>query len=60
MSKRHNLAIAGVIWLISGLIACPMLVFFTTGTIETPDGLRTVCYTEWPDGSTNHSNQEYA
>ncbi|TMW43801.1 hypothetical protein DOY81_011119, partial [Sarcophaga bullata] len=59
MSKRNNLAIAAVIWLVSAIIACPMLLFFTTDVIASKDGLRTVCYSEWPDGSTNHSQHEY-
>ncbi|XP_065372364.1 tachykinin-like peptides receptor 99D [Calliphora vicina] len=59
MSKRNNLAIAAVIWLVSAIISCPMLLFFTTDVIPSKDGLRTVCYTEWPDGSTNHSHHEY-
>ncbi|XP_037809076.1 tachykinin-like peptides receptor 99D [Lucilia sericata] len=59
MSKRNNLAIAAVIWLVSAIISCPMLLFFTTDVIPSKDGLRTVCYSEWPDGSTNHSHHEY-
>ncbi|XP_037951754.1 tachykinin-like peptides receptor 99D isoform X2 [Teleopsis dalmanni] len=59
MSKRCNLAIAAVIWIVSAIISCPMLLFFTTGETTSQDGIRTVCYTEWPDGPTNHSELEY-
>ncbi|KAM7361994.1 tachykinin-like receptor at 99D [Cochliomyia hominivorax] len=59
MSKRNNLAIAAVIWIVSAIISCPMLLFFTTDVIPSKDGLRTVCYSEWPDGTTNHSHHEY-
>ncbi|CAD6993177.1 unnamed protein product [Ceratitis capitata] len=59
MSKRCNLGIAAFIWAVSVTISCPMLLFFTTGELEVKDGTRIVCYTEWPDGPTNHSEQEY-
>uniref|UniRef100_A0A1A9WB26 G-protein coupled receptors family 1 profile domain-containing protein n=1 Tax=Glossina brevipalpis TaxID=37001 RepID=A0A1A9WB26_9MUSC len=59
MSKRCNLAIAAAIWVASAIISSPMLLFFTTGDIFTVDGMRTVCYSEWPDGTTNHSQLEY-
>ncbi|XP_036213657.2 tachykinin-like peptides receptor 99D isoform X1 [Bactrocera oleae] len=59
MSKRCNLGIASFIWIASITISCPMLLFFTTGEVELKDGTRIVCYTEWPDGPTNHSQQEY-
>ncbi|XP_075147237.1 tachykinin-like receptor at 99D [Haematobia irritans] len=59
MSKRSNLGIAAVIWIASAVISCPMLLFYTTEEIISKDGIRTVCFQEWPDGSTNHSNQEY-
>ncbi|XP_036323655.1 tachykinin-like peptides receptor 99D [Rhagoletis pomonella] len=59
MSKRCNLAIAAFIWAASITLSCPMLLFFTTGEVELKDGIRIVCYTEWPDGPTNHSQQEY-
>ncbi|KAL9894569.1 tachykinin-like receptor at 99D isoform 2-T2 [Glossina fuscipes fuscipes] len=59
MSKRCNLAIAAVIWIASAIISTPMLLFFTTSHIFTVDGVRTVCYPEWPDGTTNHSRLEY-
>uniref|UniRef100_A0A1A9VSM4 G-protein coupled receptors family 1 profile domain-containing protein n=1 Tax=Glossina austeni TaxID=7395 RepID=A0A1A9VSM4_GLOAU len=59
MSKRCNLGIAAVIWIASAIISTPMLLFFTTSHIFTVDGMRTVCYPEWPDGTTNHSRLEY-
>ncbi|XP_028899835.2 tachykinin-like peptides receptor 99D isoform X2 [Zeugodacus cucurbitae] len=59
MSKRCNLGIAAFIWIASITISCPMLLFFTTGEVELKDGTRIVCYAEWPDGPTNHSQQEY-
>ncbi|XP_039970274.1 tachykinin-like peptides receptor 99D isoform X1 [Bactrocera tryoni] len=58
MSKRCNLGIAAFIWIASIAISCPMLFFFTTGEVELKDGTRIVCYAEWPDGPTNHSQQE--
>ncbi|XP_050317082.1 tachykinin-like peptides receptor 99D isoform X5 [Bactrocera neohumeralis] len=58
MSKRCNLGIAAFIWITSIAISCPMLFFFTTGEVELKDGTRIVCYAEWPDGPTNHSQQE--
>ncbi|XP_054089953.1 tachykinin-like peptides receptor 99D [Zeugodacus cucurbitae] len=36
-----------------------MLLFLTTGEVELNDDTRIVCYIEWPDGPTNHSQQEY-
>ncbi|XP_055848490.1 tachykinin-like peptides receptor 99D [Episyrphus balteatus] len=60
MGKRCTLTIAGSIWISSIVISCPMLLFFTTDSyVSSKDGVRTVCYSEWPDGSTNHSTQEY-
>lgn len=59
MGKRGTLTIAGVIWMSSTILSCPMLLFFTTAEISSKDGIRTVCYTEWPDGTTNHSHQEH-
>ena len=60
MGKRSTLAIVAIIWTISTIISCPMLVFFKTDTIDLQDGtLRVVCYAEWPDGMTNYSNQEH-
>ncbi|NP_001298153.1 tachykinin-like peptides receptor 99D [Stomoxys calcitrans] len=59
MSKRSNLGIAAVIWIASAIISCPMLLFYTTEEVASKDGIRTVCFLEWPDGSMNHSNQEY-
>ncbi|XP_058985627.1 tachykinin-like peptides receptor 99D [Musca domestica] len=59
MSKRSNLGIAAVIWIASAIISCPMLLFYTTEDISSKDGIRTVCFPEWPDGTMNHSNQEY-
>ncbi|XP_049306572.1 tachykinin-like peptides receptor 99D [Bactrocera dorsalis] len=58
MSKRCNLGIAAFIWIASIAISCSMLFFFTTGEVERKDGTRIVCYAEWPDGPTNHSQQE--
>ncbi|XP_067616737.1 tachykinin-like peptides receptor 99D isoform X2 [Eurosta solidaginis] len=60
MSKECNLGIAALIWAASSTISCPMLFFFTTGEVKLKDGIRIVCYTEWPDGPTNHSQLEYA
>ncbi|XP_073817287.1 tachykinin-like receptor at 99D isoform X2 [Musca autumnalis] len=59
MSKRSNLGIAAVIWIAAAIISCPMLLFYTTEDISSKDGIRTVCFPEWPDGTMNHSNQEY-
>ncbi|KAH8384097.1 hypothetical protein KR009_012113, partial [Drosophila setifemur] len=58
MSKRCNLAIAAVIWLASTLISCPMMLFYRTEEVYHGNTSRTVCYPEWPDGTTNHSTWE--
>lgn len=55
MGKRSTLCIAAAIWIVGIIISCPMLFFFTT--YDMPD--RVVCYSEWPDGPTNHSLIEY-
>lgn len=55
MGKRCTLCIAAAIWILGILISSPMLFFFTT--YDMPD--RVVCYSEWPDGPTNHSLLEY-
>ncbi|TDG49789.1 hypothetical protein AWZ03_003777 [Drosophila navojoa] len=61
MSKRRNLAIAAIIWLSSTLISCPMLLFFKTEEVPVTmeNKTRIVCFSEWPDGQTNHSKQEH-
>jgi tachykinin-like receptor len=60
MGKRTTLCIAAGIWLIGCLIASPMLMFYTTYTeILSNNDARVYCYGEWPDGPTNHSNQEH-
>uniref|UniRef100_A0A1B0DD56 G-protein coupled receptors family 1 profile domain-containing protein n=1 Tax=Phlebotomus papatasi TaxID=29031 RepID=A0A1B0DD56_PHLPP len=60
MGKRTTLGIAAIIWLVGVILSCPMLVFFTTFDQILPEGgVRVVCYSEWPDGPTNHSFQEH-
>ena len=60
MGKRATLCIAVLIWILGIILSCPMLVFFTTFNVELKDGkTRIVCYSEWPDGPTNLSFQEY-
>ncbi|XP_017041704.1 tachykinin-like peptides receptor 99D [Drosophila ficusphila] len=59
MSKRCNLAIAAVIWLASSLISCPMMIVHQTEEVPVQgQGIRTVCFPDWPDGPTGHSRLE--
>lgn len=55
MGKRATLCIAAAIWIVGIIISSPMLLFFTTFELQD----RVVCYSEWPDGPSNHSMQEY-
>ncbi|XP_055643026.1 tachykinin-like peptides receptor 99D isoform X2 [Toxorhynchites rutilus septentrionalis] len=55
MGRRATLCVAAVIWIIGIIISSPMLLFFTTYDFQD----RIVCYSEWPDGPTNHSMLEY-
>ncbi|XP_059616176.1 tachykinin-like peptides receptor 99D [Phlebotomus argentipes] len=60
MGKRTTLCIAAIIWIVGVILSCPMLVFFTTYDQHLQEGeVRVVCYSEWPDGPTNHSFQEH-
>jgi tachykinin receptor 3 len=60
MGKRITLCIAATTWIVGFVISAPMLFFFTTFTMELKNGeVRVVCYSEWPDGATNYSMQEY-
>ncbi|GAB0100461.1 G protein-coupled receptor, rhodopsin-like [Sergentomyia squamirostris] len=60
MGKRTTLCIAAIIWIVGVILSCPMLVFFTTYDQHMQEGeVRVVCYSEWPDGPTNHSFQEH-
>lgn len=60
MGKRATLCIAAAIWICGIVMSFPMLVFYTTFEILLKSGeVRIVCYAEWPDGPTMHSNQEH-
>lgn len=60
MGKRTTITIAVIIWVIGVIVSCPMLVFFTTYNQIFKNGeYRVICYSEWPDGPTTHSFQEY-
>ncbi|XP_075216071.1 tachykinin-like peptides receptor 99D isoform X2 [Lycorma delicatula] len=60
MGRRTTLCIAAVIWVVGTVLSLPMLIFFTTIVQEFPNGdSRVICYSEWPDGATNESYQEY-
>ncbi|RZF35287.1 hypothetical protein LSTR_LSTR011669 [Laodelphax striatellus] len=60
MGRRTTLCIAGAIWVVGTVLSLPMLIFFTTVVQDFPNGdSRVVCYSEWPDGATNESYQEY-
>nr|BAO01074.1 neuropeptide GPCR A24 [Nilaparvata lugens] len=60
MGRRTTLCIAGAIWVVGTILSLPMLIFFTTVVQDFPNGdSRVVCYSEWPDGATNESYQEY-
>ncbi|XP_063360190.1 tachykinin-like peptides receptor 99D isoform X4 [Cydia amplana] len=50
LGKRATLGIAAAIWAGSSLISSPNLVYFTTDTVDLPDGTRRrVCFAKWPD-----------
>lgn len=60
MGKRNTLCVAAIIWIISIIVSCPNLIYFTTFEIQYANNdNRIVCYSEWPDGATNHSRLEY-
>lgn len=60
MGKRTTITIAVIIWVIGIIVSCPMLVFFTTYNLYFKNGeYRVICYSEWPDGPTTRSFQEY-
>lgn len=60
MGKRTTICIAVVIWIVGIVLSGPMLVFATTYTQVINDvQVRVICYSEWPDGPTYLSFQEY-
>ncbi|XP_021930461.1 tachykinin-like peptides receptor 86C isoform X2 [Zootermopsis nevadensis] len=60
MSRRRARLALAVIWLASGLLAVPCLLYSTTMTKRyANDQRRIVCYMRWPDGSYPTSMTEY-
>ncbi|GLV41044.1 Tachykinin-like receptor at 99D [Carabus blaptoides fortunei] len=60
MGRRTTLCIAVGTWFLGSLLSCPTLLYFTTYTQTFSTGeSRVICYTEWPDGPTTFSTQEY-
>ncbi|XP_054262659.1 tachykinin-like peptides receptor 99D [Macrosteles quadrilineatus] len=60
MGRRATLAIAIAIWIVASIFSIPQFIFFTTYVQEFPNGdQRIICYSEWPDGPTTESYQEY-
>uniref|UniRef100_A0A1B6D2R7 G-protein coupled receptors family 1 profile domain-containing protein n=1 Tax=Clastoptera arizonana TaxID=38151 RepID=A0A1B6D2R7_9HEMI len=60
MGRRTTLCIASGIWVFGSALSFPNLVFSTTFVQEFSNGdKRVICYSEWPDGATNLSKQEY-
>ncbi|XP_077288482.1 tachykinin-like peptides receptor 99D [Arctopsyche grandis] len=54
--RRATLAVAALVWIVSAALGSPMLMFFNTFEME---DARTLCYSEWPDGPSNHSTGEF-
>ncbi|KAI5646541.1 7 transmembrane receptor (rhodopsin family) domain-containing protein [Phthorimaea operculella] len=60
LGKRATLGIAVLIWAGSCVISSPNFIYFTTDIYSQHEGtVRRVCYSEWPDGITTHSQIEY-
>lgn len=55
MGRRATLCIAAAIWIAGVILSFPNLLVFKAELVEED---RYVCYPEWPDGSTNHSDLE--
>ncbi|GAB6020055.1 Tachykinin receptor [Chamberlinius hualienensis] len=60
MSKMSTLVITFIIWFCSSVLALPNLLYSTGKvTLLLNGGERSICYWEWPDGSTGSSYLEY-
>ncbi len=51
MSASAVIGVIVVVWIASGAVAFPNILYADTHTIQHTDGTsRTVCYLDWPDG----------
>ncbi|TRY80241.1 hypothetical protein TCAL_12372 [Tigriopus californicus] len=59
MGRPSTVLTALLIWIVSGIIALPQLLYFTTQNMSSETENRTVCFAIWPDGPTNESSFEF-